>query len=385
METLFDYQAFEMQNHGGVSRSAVGFYKHLPSDIRATIGVWESNNVYLKEFCIPTMESQYYDFFWGKKFKGKRKLFSTYFRLKNGFNYWNARNQNYCIKLLKKNKFDLFHPTFFNDYFLDYLGKTPFVLTVHDMIPELYPDQFGHDDFQILKKKKLVPLAQRIIVASQNTGDDLVHFLKVPYDKISVVHRGIEPDRWNGYDLTYTKENMKPYILYVGGRSKYKNFVHLILSSVPLLKDNKDLKIICTGTPFDKEELQLFANYGCLDRIECVFVKTDFEMAKLYHNAIAFVFPSQYEGFGIPILECYQANGLLVLNHASCFPEVAGDAALYFTQNGEKSDLTEVLEHAINMSSSEREYYLNKQRQRIYNFAWDKVANDMATAYRLVC
>ena len=384
MYTLFDYQAFDLQTHGGISHGVLEFYSHMPSDISVSIGVVESDNIYLKELGLPSKGELYASFMLHKKFKGKRYLFDTYFKLKNHYNYWKDCNQNYCRWLLQTKKVDIFHPTFYDDYFLPYLGNIPFVLTVHDMIPELFPCEFSESDFQIQQKKKLVPMAKHIVVPSQNTKDDLMRVLGVPESKISVVYRGAEITKWEKMELFDKELSQNPYILYVGGRKGYKNFSYFFESVAPLLKKNSNLCIICTGNPFSKEELAKFSQYNLQGRFVHIYSKSDYELAKLYHNAIAFVFPSLYEGFGLPIVESYQAGGLLVLNEASCFPEIAGYTAIYFSQDKRKCNLTETLEYVLQMSNEERCRQLAKQQKRLKLYSWEKASAQLAEVYRRV-
>ena len=105
------------------------------------------------------------------------------------------------------------------------------------------------------------------------------------------------------------------------------------------------------------------------------------ELQNLYAHALCFIYPSVYEGFGIPILEAYSANCPVLLNYASCFPEIAQDAALYFHLDDNSSDLDVIMESFLQMSEYEREVLLNKQRQRLEYFSWQKSARELANIY----
>ena len=104
----------------------------------------------------------------------------------------------------------------------------------------------------------------------------------------------------------------------------------------------------------------------------------------LYHHAVAFVYPSAYEGFGIPILEAYKAGCPVMLNQTSCFPEIAGDAAVYFKINHEKSDFEEQFETLYHLDANERQRLLSKQRERLERYSWDKSAEQLAGIYRQI-
>lgn len=377
MRVLFDHQAFTMQTHGGVSRSFVELYHHFPQEVEATIGVLESDNVYIQWLGgIKPSEYQYHHFLWDKDFCGKGYLHRWYDKLTGG-GYYPDYNKNNSIKLLQEGNFDVFHPTYFDDYFLPYLNGKPFVLTIHDMIPELYPQYFARDDFQIVKKRKLAPLASAIITVSEHTKRDVVRLLDVPESKVHIIYHGCSfPALWEAkpiYDL--------PYILYVGERRGYKNFIPFVKSIAVILKSHPTIHVICTGRPFVDEELRLMDSLCIRERFIHHWAKSDAVLFTLYHNALCFIYASEYEGFGIPILEAYQAECPVMLNNASCFPEIAGDAAVYFTLDERRNNLPEVMEHFINMTTSEKMQLREKQNKRLKLYSWEKAAQELYQVY----
>lgn len=381
MRILFDHLAFDMQTHGGVTRSFVELYKHLPNDVEVEFSVRESDNVYFKELfpMLPRREYQYHEFLGGLQFRGKGYLHRLYDKLTHG-DYYPNFNKNYSIELLKKSNFDIFHPTFFDDYFLPYLNGKPFVLTIHDMIPELYPQYFAKDDFQIVMKRKLAPLASAIIAVSDHTKKDVVRILNVPENKVHVIYHGCSfPDKSN-IQIPYTK----PYVLYVGDRWGYKNFSLFVNYVAPVLIINTDLHVVCTGKPFSSEEIQMMESLGIRNRFIHHWAKTDEEFFSLYHHASCFVYPSEYEGFGIPILEAYKADCPVMLNHASCFPEIAGDAAIYFSMTKKSSDFAQQLTCVLSMNHTERESLLSKQKKRLERYSWQKSASQMYNIYKSI-
>ena len=291
--------------------------------------------------------------------------------------YYPDYNRNYTIEQLEKGDFDILHPTYFDDYFLPYLKGKPFVLTVHDMIPELFPQYFRRDDFQIVQKRKLAPLASAIVAVSENTKKDVVRLLKVPEEKVHVIYHGCSfPSTGEG-----TSVPDFPYVLFVGARGEYKNFVPFTTNMVSVLNRHKNLHIVCTGWPFSSEEQKLFETLGIQSRMIHRWVNDDSEMFALYHHAVCFVYPSEYEGFGIPILEAYKAGCPVMLNRASCFPEIAGDAAVYFKMSRNHSDFAEQLEMVLSMGTTEKETLLAKQRKRLARYSWEKSAMQLAQLY----
>ena len=374
VKVIYDHQIFIQQQFGGISRCFVELYRHMPESCKATIAVHECENDYARELDgVKPMGYQYDHFITTRHFPGKGHLHLWLDYLKKQ-KYYPDYNMNYSLYLLKRGKFDVFHPTYFDDYFLPYLNGKPFVLTIHDMIPELYPQYFARDDFQIVMRKKLAPLASAIVAVSENTKQDVIRILGIPEEKIHVVYHGCS------FPTTGTEPIYSfPYILFVGERGLYKNFVQFVRSMEPMMKKYKDLYVVCTGRPFNQEEIAFLQENGVEDRFLHCMVKTDEELYSLYHHALGFVYPSEYEGFGIPILEAYQADCPVILNRASCFPEIAGDAALYFS--GEE-ELTAQIERLLSMSADDRNALLAKQKDRLSRYSWEKSARQMAEIYQ---
>ena len=382
MNVLYDYQAFDMQTHGGVSRCFAELYRHLPAGVHAEFGIHETDNIYLMNMGFPPRNYTYEHFIYRREFPLKKVLYKAYYNCKYGHpERWDKRpivNQLKTESLLKRGGFDVFHPTFFDSYFLKYIGSKPFVITVHDMIPELFPQYYSRDDIQIRQKLQTIPLASHIVAVSERTKNDLVRMMHVPEEKVTVVYHGAD-------STPYVPSEKRPfdfeYILYVGERHFYKNFLTFAKECVPILKRHRDLKVVCTGIPFDDQELAWMETSGMQGRFVHKFMETNQEFMDLYHYAVAFVYPSSYEGFGIPILEAYKADCPVMLNRASCFPEIADEAAVYFNMNDRMSDFEEQFETLYHLDTNEREQLLAKQRDRLLLFSWDKSAKKLSEVY----
>lgn len=383
MKVLYDHQAFDMQTHGGVSRCFAELYRHLPNTVTAEFGIYETDNVYMQNMGFHPNGYTYNHFLSKRNFPLKWELFKAYYNLKHGkISRWNKKpllNEFESETLLEKGDFDIFHPTFFFSYFLKHLHGKPFVLTIHDMIPELYPQYFPANNDQIVNRQLLVPLASHIIAVSEQTKKDIIRFLNVPEEKITVIYHGADT---KPYTPTETISDDYEYILFVGERHSYKNFIPFCTACLPVLKRHKDLKIVCTGHPFTKEELSFFNTHGIRERFVHRFMKSDQEFLDLYHNSIAFVYPSDYEGFGIPILEAYKAGCPVMLNHASCFPEIAGDAAIYFSLHNGESNFEEQFETLYHLNANEKKQLLDKQQERLKLYTWNKSAQLLAEVYQ---
>ena len=156
MKILYDYQAFLFQKYGGISRSFAELISHFPPEVTYCLALKESDNIYVKEYGfdknVSRLSKTVDNFLLPIMFKGKGRIFDLCNKI---FPYYPSSlniNRNYSIESIKKQDYDVFHPTFFDDYFLRYLGGKPFVLTIHDMITELYPQYFNTNDFQVKNK-----------------------------------------------------------------------------------------------------------------------------------------------------------------------------------------------------------------------------------------
>lgn len=377
MKILFDYQTFEMQPFGGVSKSYAEIISHLKAmGADARLAIRESDNEHLKQTgiapSIRPLGTKNRRWFGGKKlFRGQRRLLRVGMSLAGYHNDFLSTNQDYCIKQLKKQRFDIFEPTYFDSYFLPYLKGKPFVLTVHDMIPEL----LGVDAPQARQKKLLCPLAAHIHVPSQNTKNDLVNILNIDPNKVTVTPHG-SPTLPT---TQHPSPHPFPYLLYVGARWSYKNFAPFVEECAITIAKHPEIHVVCTGVPFTKEENHLIANLGLTQHFLQSYVDEE-ELQALYQNAIAFVYPSAYEGFGIPILEAFACGCPVLLNRASCFPEVGGDAALYFDIN-RRGEMAEQVITMIQCSAEDRFALITKGEERTKAFSWEATVWKLKQVY----
>ena len=172
--------------------------------------------------------------------------------------------------------------------------------------------------------------------------------------------------------------------MFVGGRRQpYKNFIPMLKSIASVLLKHKDLKLVCTGEKFNKDELQQIKLLKLEGKVTHYFCD-DIGMMKLYKGAKAFIFPSLYEGFGIPILEAYATDCPLILNKKSCFPEIAGEAAVYFNLDNKNDDLNITLEDFLSWDTNKIDFLIKKQRERVKLFTWKKAAIDLNKVYQKV-
>ncbi len=356
---LYDNQMFTFQRFGGVTRYFADLMYNLPADeFVSSLPMYFCENHYITK----TYGQNYPSLCVPNNYRVRRRIYQVI-------------NRQYAWNAIKFSDYDIFHPTYYSPYFLKSLKhrQKPFVLTIHDMTFERYPQDVLIYDRTIQHKKLLATEADHIIAVSENTKRDVVELLGIAPEKISVVHHGFRPVSEKVTQI------FDKYVLYVGERKGYKNFFQWLSAIRPLLVADPALKIVCTGNPFTTSELNLFKRWNINESIIHISA-SDEELASLYSYAICFVFPSHYEGFGIPILEAFSNGCPVCLSNASCFPEVAADAALYFNPNDAQS-MYDTLHELLAKESLRNELTL-KGYERLKEFSLEKMVAQTCEVYR---
>lgn len=363
MKIIYDHQIFSMQKYGGISRYFYELIKGIKqySENEAVVSLAYTKNAYLSSNkSLGTYKEIKY-----KHFKGKTTL----------IRYINKYRFKKDIKL----KCDIVHPTYYDPYFLNEIGDTPFVLTVYDMIHEKFAKEFQSWDTTAASKKLLVEKANKIIAISESTKKDLIEILNVDPQKIEVIYLANSLTNKS----SSSRGNMElpeRYILFVGQRALYKNFKRFVQAVAGILQEDPQLYIFCAGgNDFTEEEVKLFNKMNIMDR----FIQKkvyDTELVRLYKKALVFVFPSCYEGFGIPLLEAMSCGCPVITSNVSSLPEVAGEAAYYFDPYDEGSIQASIKKVIYNESI--RQDLIHKGYERNKQFSWEKTVQQTIQVYR---
>jgi glycosyltransferase involved in cell wall biosynthesis len=246
------------------------------------------------------------------------------------------------------------------------------------MIHEIYPEMFSSKDKTPERKKTLAQKATKIIAISENTKKDIIKFLGIGENKIEVIYLANSINSIKNID-NINIELPKTYILFVGSRRGYKNFDLFIEAISPLLNDDVKLNVVCAGGgKFNDIEIEKLKNLKIKDRV-FYYSGSDSVLAYLYKKAIAFVFPSLYEGFGIPLLESFACGCPVICSRTSSLPEVAGDAALYFDPTDKLSILKSI--QKVIYDDELRDQLVYKGSQRVKEFTWKKTAEKTKKLY----
>lgn len=369
MRILLDPQTYNEQKFGGISR----YYTELYLDLNAMEGItvncpiFFSDNLHLKEaglfqgFLNTIVDSPVCPKFLRKKIVKKTKPL-------------NIKN---TVEAIKAQDFDVFIPTYYTPYFLEDLGEKPFVLTVYDMIHELFPQYFTFDKTTVGRKKLLMEKATRIIAISESTKNDIIKiYPHIDASKIDVVYLSHSIKSTEKVKLSLPQK----YILFVGNRTIYKNFIFFLKAVAPVLKENPDLFVVCAGgNKFNREEQDLISELGVSNQL----IQRNFEdneLATYYSNAKCFVFASEYEGFGIPVLESMACGCPVVLANHSSFPEVAGEAGVYFELNNSE-DLKNKVATLVEDENLRNEF-ARKGFDQVKKFSWQKTADECLKVYQ---
>lgn len=367
MKILSCSTAYDMQFKGGVSR-----YNYELEEKLSAIGIklyhpyHKTSNSYAnpkEQQQVVNLDQKLFSLNWYRQY-GIYMPFHTSHRIKN---------TKYSIHQLKSIEYDIYHPSYYSTFYLKHLKKHPLVITVHDMTHEIYPQYFKWYDDTTKTKEANLRKATHVIAVSENTKQDLLKYYNLPESKVTVT-----PLASNLHYDNFDEE--EDYLLYIGSRNIYKNFIQTLHAIKDILISNK-LKLICVGSSFNKKEyktltdLKLSANVSTL---AC----TDDELAVLYSRAICLIYPSLYEGFGIPLLEAFNCGCPIICSNVSSLPEVGGKAVEFFDPY-DAIDIHEKVKYIVN-TPSRREELRENGRIRGKEYSWDKTAQITKSVYESI-
>ncbi|MCR4791487.1 MAG: glycosyltransferase family 4 protein [Lachnospiraceae bacterium] len=364
MRVLYDYQIMLNQKYGGISRYFSQLAKYINSDMsdaEALVPLEKSQNYYFSNVCEPNISSP-------NRWHVLVNCFATYKTL--------------FLSKLKNKRIDIVHPTYYFPSYLYLLPKSlrkfKVVITVHDLIREkFYPDM---DNASMGRRRGIIKNADAVIAISENTKRDLLEmYPEIDSDKVFVVYHGIDV---NGSKNCTPVSVNGPYLLFVGKRDYYKNGDRYIQCIGELAKEYPNLSFVFVGGgAFTHDEKILINDLEIKNRTVQINAN-DEELNYLYHNALCFVFPSLYEGFGIPILEAFSCGCPVALSNCSCFPEIAGDAAAYF--DGESvPDMLKVLEDIID-DEIYRDKLISLGSEKVKEYTLEKMVTNTMKVYESV-
>ncbi len=280
-------------------------------------------------------------------------------------------------------KVDVFHSSDWTEP----KAKAVKVTTVHDLAPFLFPKMHDEKIIQVFKRKlALIKKESKIIIAdSKSTKKDLINLFDIKPNRIEVVYGALsegfkkaEPD----FNIV-KKLKLDKYIISDAARNPRKNLKNL-LKAFKQLKD-KDIKLVLIGTPMwaKKETAELLNDANLQKRIVSTGFVCFSELKALYSQAVCAVFPSLYEGFGLPVLEALSMDCPVIVSNVSSLPEVSGNAGIKVDPKNPHS-ITKGIEKilAISSSSDELNKLKEKGREQLKKFSWEKTAKKTLEIYK---
>jgi glycosyltransferase involved in cell wall biosynthesis len=259
------------------------------------------------------------------------------------------------------------------------------VFTAYDMIPEkIWLPQHNNRVNRrfVLEKQACFARAAAILSISENTARDFQAIYPAFASKIVVIPLGVDPFFFEK-PSEKPLDTAKPYFLYVGTRTSYKNFLTLLEAfGQSGLKEDFNLRVISPGNAaFTPEETALLQKWRLEDKVELFCAVSEEDLRRNYAGATAFVYPSRYEGFGLPILEALASGTLVATSNTSSMPEVGGEVAFYFDPLQPES-LAVTLKQLAGLPRSDRQRRLAAGLARARTFSWERFHQQTAAIFK---
>jgi glycosyltransferase involved in cell wall biosynthesis len=362
MRVAFDHQIFALQAYGGISRYFVRLAEEL-------IGMNEAVRVFAPLHCNNYLRDL-----------SQEHLVGTHIKILPAKSIRAFSLLNYYISEHGISRFSpsIMHETYYTPHPVA-AHNAARILTVYDMIHERFSDVFPARDKTSIYKRAAVARADHIICISESTKRDLCEMFNVAPERVSVVHLGFETfsEVSLGPKLNFGD---KPFLLFVGNRGGYKNFKSLLqaVASCRELRDTFD--IFTFGGNYLTSEEQSF-----IDSLELRpgsvkhFNGGDAVLGQLYRCASALVYPSLYEGFGLPPLEAMAHDCPVVTSNTSSMPEVVGSAGEYFCPEDIDEQAQAICD--VVFDKTRKAELIKLGRQRLQHFSWKRCAEETLSIY----
>ncbi len=297
---------------------------------------------------------------------------------------YSLREQTHFNKILKKYKLDLMHFTHFNAPIF-YKGTS--IVTIHDLTLSFYPGNKKRSIFHrfgyAITLRSAVNKAKKIITISQNSKKDLKELLGTPEEKIEVIYQGVSDEFKKIDDPIRIKKTLEkyglagsPFFLYTGVWRSHKNIPNMLKAFKEIRGlTSDDIKLVITGKedPYYPEVKALPKELGIEDSVVFTGLVEENELVDLYNAASIYVFPSLYEGFGLPPLEAMACGTPVAASEASSIPEVCGKGNAAFFNPKDHHDMAQVI-FALYKDRAMQEELVRKGLIRVGEFSWQTMA-----------
>ena len=350
----YDPKIFYLQKYGGISRYFVNLIKNL------------NKSIYQPKIIAPIFINEYLSEI-EKDYKKNFLKIKSHPRFTRKIS--NFINSKYFSLYSHFNSPEIIHSTYYSK--IDNKKNCKIIITVYDLIHEIFKDQFKFKSANISKQEYLNQ-ADKIICISENTKIDLLNYYKVNEKKITVIPLGHPSNK----EIEAVDESIffKPFILYVGDRNNYKNFKRFIkaYANSKVLKEN--FNIVCFGGEKLSEEEKKFLNEEKIDLKNITLLNgNDQKLNFLYKKASLYVCPSLYEGFGLTILEAMNMDCPIIASETSSLKEIGKNKIEYFDPKSIE-DMQIKIEKLI-FDKEKKNKMISEYSEYLRNFTWKRTAD----------
>lgn len=268
-----------------------------------------------------------------------------------------------------------FSPTHYAPRF----SPVPTVVSIMDLAFLHYSELFRKEDLYKLVNwtKYSVFRAKRVLTISNASKNDIIKTYQIPEEKVVVTYPGLRLMHTMDDSKILKKYGVhKPYILFVGTLQPRKNIARLIEAFSKILPKHDNLNLVIVGKKgwLYEEILQAPQQFGVEKQVLFLEFVPDTDLSELYKNALCFVLPSLYEGFGLPILEAMHYGCPVITSNVSSLPEAGGDAAIYVDPLSANDIAAKLVSVVSNRTL--RDEMIKKGREQVKKFSWEKTAKE---------
>lgn len=296
---------------------------------------------------------------------------------------WNAWSvSQYC----RREKIDVYHSQYIIPFFMP--RHTKIVTHIHDVSFRVYKELITKTDAFFLNAliPRAVKRSDKVIAVSQFTKDEIKKYYGALDEKVVVVHNAVSMNCSDGIDEHVVREKYhlpERYVLMLGTMQPRKNIPCAIEAFIGIAKEFPDLHLVLAGKKAHNFDAQIEAILGHNKEIKDRIVFTGYvdeeDKCQVYRGADVFMFPSLYEGFGVPILEAFAAELPVVASDIAPHREVAGEGVLYFAPEN-VDQCRKVLYDALDNDNMRRNIIATANERKKY-FSWEKSAQKLLMVY----
>ncbi len=358
IRVLFDSQIFQLQKHGGISRYFSELIREFIEHPELGIEPVLEQKSFLNQHLVNA-----------SGVKNLREINSRLVAIAN-------LAVSLCFGGRSINNVDLVHTTFYLPFFLLARSKKPFVVTLHDMIPELFPSKrrFWNPHFA---KKTYLTRADLVLAVSNSSASDMNLQVDRSLNAI-ITHLGVGPEFQS--KLMPLEWLCFPYFIYIGNRSGYKDADVAFEAFALVAKSNPELRLLLVGGGLlSTGELNTLQRLGIASRVEQRNLSNS-DLPNAYSNALGLLYPTRYEGFGLPIVEAMASEIPVLCSNTDINREIAGEAGNFFEVGNSKALADLMASVLITPEGFKDRLSLGKSRSK--EFTWRRCAEITANSYR---